>query len=557
MSEDDYEGHALTQTGQRPRQQLAGGDNQRIVPIGNGRVSGGVALLRRGPQLAPARVGNAGRDAPNVDTTPTVAGKPDGVNVDTTRGASGRQGSSNVDTTPTSASKDENPLIAQTPGDVGERGDRNADGSINFENQADLPGVPAGKQKKTTRSQANISLIKQALPDPDRFSELRKRQQALFAEKHRQEDVGMLGETPGQTRTSKTQLAYGERGSQLMKRFRREIEALGSTPVDPKAFARWFLSRRPELSPSSFRTYKQGVLAELAKFEGQAAEEAVAMIENAPPWDSQLDQPQKSVMETGSPDRVTSKKKAKHIAYEDWFRLDAYLSQKAISEYAVHLREWLRAGIATGLRPDEWKATEVVHNPREILLFVMNAKNTNGRANGILRTLDITGFTARNLAAIRHMSDEGLKHAEAGTFEDFQDRVSQALYRADSVLFTMRKTTTVALYSCRHQFILNMRAAGKSDVEISTLVGHLTTETATSHYGKRGKGWSPDKLVDVPFALEEQMATVREDFSFLQQRRMRIEAIGKTSSVHAKRELRNGVGDSGEVEMAPAAKPEA
>src|SRR3546814_20504862 len=86
------------------------------------------------------------------------------------------------------------------------------------------------------------------------------------------------------------------------------------------------------------------------------------------------------------------------------------------------LMDWLVAGIWTGLRPAEWRSTDLEMREdqpapfgRRAWLYVINAKATNGRGNGMMRTLDLTNFSDPVLGSIGRTSQRGSRwFAEIG-----------------------------------------------------------------------------------------------------------------------------------------------
>ena len=155
---------------------------------------------------------------------------------------------------------------------------------------------------------------------------------------------------------------------------------------------------------------------------------------------------------------------------------------------------------------------------------MLNAKSTNGRANGVSRTLNITDFTDETFYAVQRMAANGKEWFTEGTYDSVQSQCAQILYRANEAIWRRREATAYALYTCRHQFILNMRASNVPEEELSAMLGHLVTETQMEHYGKRGKGWSPDKILDIPKGVNDEVATVRRTLT-LASRRAELEAL--------------------------------
>jgi hypothetical protein len=356
----------------------------------------------------------------------------------------------------------------------------------------------------------------------------------------REREAGEVERTAhGTSRSPSTQAQYRRRGQQLRKRYLRET---GTSPASATAvdFATWFVSLRADYKASSWRYQRQTAKVALELFAGDDDVARAAMIiESDPEWDSEIDGRMngraKQRAEGRSAKSVTSENRAKNFPYDAFARIEAELRVNRLSDRTAILIDWLRAGIATGLRPVEWKATDIRHvvEPRSgrhrVYLFVLNAKHTNGRGNGILRTLDITEFTETTLSSVRTMSDRGAEWFMTGEFDDVQSQCAQHLYRLCEK-FWPRRATRYGLYSTRHQFVLNMRELAMDEAEISALMGHLVTETQMSTYGRKSRGWSIDRILDRPKAIQEEIGSVRRTLDYAKQRRkLRALAAGRAA----------------------------
>jgi len=493
----------------------------------------GVAAARRLGQEPPAKAGTASNvdtSASNVDTfVPNVDTRQakrrngnDTSNVDTKTGKVGKA-VSNVDTKANKAggvvsNVDTRPY---DNADVGYEGDGDlANAARETDRPADLTYDDIPQPKPVFKAyQPKRTPGKTVQPAKSRtFDDVKKSAAEKIAALAPPPESVVLGSAPGVTRTEDTRKQYDRRGRQLEERFHREMGIPSGTPLAPLEFATWFLSMRPELKPSSWRYYKQAVIFHLTRIQSSEAEDAVALIESETAWDSEMDMvgnratPAKKTKSAGKV--VVSATKAQFFDYEDWQRLDMYLRMRVWSKYTNVLRNWLRAGLATGLRPDEWRSTTIMvyegPDGDRTYLFVGNAKATNGRGNGKVRSIDITDLTEETRMAVEQMSRDGALWQADGVYDSVQNQVSQTLYRADNTLWPARKTRTYALYSCRHQFILNHRSLGLPEDQLSAMLGHMVTDTQMAHYGRRGKGWSPDKILDVAKAHPSEAMTVKK-----------------------------------------------
>jgi len=316
-------------------------------------------------------------------------------------------------------------------------------------------------------------------------------------------------------RSTETSLAYAKRGRDLVNKFRRERDLASDIETfDPIEFVTWCLGRRRGLKPSTWRQYRQAIMMVLEPMDSPRAEQAIKMVEFAEPEDVEMGTSEWEFPE-GEAKKMTSSKKAKALPLEEVEKIFAYIKLKRRSNISSYLANWLRAGLSTGLRPKEWQTTELKtiedrNHPRgrRVYLFVINAKATNERSNGLVRTLDLSDFTDAMISAVATMSETGRAWFEAGTFTPAYSQCQQMLFEIGKALWPRRRIY-YSLYSCRHQFIANMKSLDVPLEEISAMVGHLVDETAAVTYGRRRSAWSPDRIVDRAHGVRDEVATVR------------------------------------------------
>ena len=184
----------------------------------------------------------------------------------------------------------------------------------------------------------------------------------------------------------------------------------------------------------------------------------------------------------------TSALRARHVPVADAARLDLYLRRFAAGTYAVPTADWLQAGLCTGLRPCEWETARLDGT----VLVVDCAKSEQPR----LRHLDLAGLSDAHFAAVRVHVERSLRWRILQSFATAQLRCAQTIRAACMRLWPEPDRRYYTLYSARHQFSSNSKAEHPA-VEVSALLGHVTTRTAQRHYGRRGGAW---KLADRPGA---------------------------------------------------------
>lgn len=183
----------------------------------------------------------------------------------------------------------------------------------------------------------------------------------------------------------------------------------------------------------------------------------------------------------------TSAKKQKHLSIKDLKRIDEVLADSK-SIWSMPTRLWLRAGVLTGLRPIEWKDAKLKKMDEHFILVVKNAKNTNNRANGEFRTLNLDHLKRDDIALIRnHLKVANQFSSDLSDWKNYYNGCSSLLRSKNKVAFPNRiKLPT--LYSSRHQFSANTKASGCRPEEVAALMGHATDLTAQSTYGKKRYG---------------------------------------------------------------------
>lgn len=341
--------------------------------------------------------------------------------------------------------------------------------------------------------------------------------------------------SPHLTRSAKTHEAYLKTGERLMKRYRRSAE-LTNVPldaIDPVDFVNYCFSIKPTITPSAWRSYKPGIRSMLDSLPHERAEEAVRLLNgdiSETVTSTKESAPRKDAKGRKLP-RRTSAVKEKRFPKEAFDTIITYLKFISRSKLAPIVVDWLIAGMATGLRPIEWAATDLevkedpsFHKGRFVWLYVLNAKATNGKGNGLVRTLDLTHCRDETIAAVRRMSERGYEWLSEGIYDDMQRQCSQVLYKACDTLSTI-KGKTYALYSLRHQFVANQKTIHAQEY-VSAMCGHIVVDTAVSNYGRKTSAWGPDDIADHVSPVEEEVALIQPRFVYFTQRAELRKAAG-------------------------------
>jgi integrase len=176
----------------------------------------------------------------------------------------------------------------------------------------------------------------------------------------------------------------------------------------------------------------------------------------------------------------TSAKKRKTFDKAELHRVCTYLLKRGKIEDKL-LVLLLAHGVFLGLRPSEYSDADL----QGALLVIRARKATNGRGLGEYRELDLSDSSAAELASLRRLI-ETFAAASQGELERLLDRLGARLRRACRSV----GIEPIALYTTRHQFIANMKAARKTVAEIAAAAGHRGLRTAGRSYARSNAGWA-------------------------------------------------------------------
>ena len=377
-------------------------------------------------------------------------------------------------------------------------------------------------------------------PSPETIKRIRKSKQAL-ADRSSELDQS-TGAQPSRsspskharsqtTLSKKTSSDYLNRGRLLINRYKREIGLDQEVDdFDVVEFVTWLLSLKKGLESSSWRVYRLAAYHTLMAKPDPDIEVALDMLDNDIIEGDEALETAESRLEAKPAGYRTSALKKKSFPRADFEKYMAYLQYKSRSKSAPVLTDMLVAGVYTGLRPIEWQATDLQYNrdassgQQYVWLYVLNAKTTNERGNGIIRTLDLSALPVPILNAIKRMHERGLSWREAGTFNTEKSQLGNLMYQIGQNI-RPRAKSHYSLYSCRHQFIANMKSLMEPE-EVSALAGHAVTKTAKRSYGKSRSAWSPDQLTHHAKPIAEEVATVKQSMDFYKDRVEKLKLAG-------------------------------
>jgi len=306
------------------------------------------------------------------------------------------------------------------------------------------------------------------------------------------------------SRTVSTEQAYKKRANSLVLRCRRELVLHPQEVLDDRRFVGWLINQKPLLSRPTWRQYKAAVVYKLQlaseKNFDPIAQEA---LESLLPED---------VEGCVSTTKKTSGAKLKRFPMKDYRQLMRELSEHT-NPWAPDLKNWLTAGLLTGLRPREWGQAKMTIRDGEPALVVVNAKATNHRAHGPTRTIMLGGLTDEERTIIKSHLERATMFAKTGEFQNrFYQGCAAVLARTVRQLWRKRGTGYVTLYSARHQFSADAKASGLLPEELAALMGHAVDTTATKHYGKKTAGMEMIRVRPDPKEVAKVRSALRATF---------------------------------------------
>lgn len=186
-------------------------------------------------------------------------------------------------------------------------------------------------------------------------------------------------------------------------------------------------------------------------------------------------------------EKKTSARRKKTISEENINTLTDYLGQNK-NKWAKALLVWLLAGVATGLRPNEWLTAELKQLNEKLIVRTENFKANEERSYAKYREIDITDLPERFKKAVDEHIRVVAKMKELKMYEKYAKGCADLLRLCNKKLWPRRKAN-IMLYTGRHQFSANAKADETcSEPERAAMMGHKTVITSRERYGRRSSG---------------------------------------------------------------------
>ena len=255
------------------------------------------------------------------------------------------------------------------------------------------------------------------------------------------------------TRTAETEEMYRRKGGAAA----RAAAAAGVRPSE------WMVRRAAHVAHASFRLERVA----LAFYLREAHELAEARRVDAVPY---------PMVGRKSRAKRTSATKLKSLSDLRVDKLVAAL-RGVRSNYAPLAVAMITVGRVTGLRPGEWAGAV----REQSFLVVRNAKATNGRAVGEVRTLQLPPGDPEVIKQVDLIL--GYRDSARGAWTQ-ECREAQRLVRRVARKLWPGTRRWPTLYSARHQYSADMKARF-SPVEVAAGMGHASDQTAGFHYAPK------------------------------------------------------------------------
>ncbi|MBC7751136.1 MAG: hypothetical protein H7Z73_05375 [Candidatus Saccharibacteria bacterium] len=286
------------------------------------------------------------------------------------------------------------------------------------------------------------------------------------------------------TKTSATTKAYLQRGKLLWNKAAQE-QGVDPNNQLPSDYLSWLEKRLPILKPATRRLYISATKEFLIhSYNNDGQQNLKAAIQKSMQMQSNQYTP---LVKVSFQPSNTSNQKAKRIDFNE-LALLVKNTQDMKGKWIKPALLWMLANIQVGLRPSEWKSASLIEAGGKTTLVVVNGKNTNGRAHGLLRHLEVTNLKYEELKWVKlQLEAIRLYVKDDATWEIYYGGVRKTIHKITRKFLTNRNKY-ISLYSTRHQFSANAKSEGMSKIEVAALMGHAVDETAGLHYGKKKHG---------------------------------------------------------------------
>lgn len=283
------------------------------------------------------------------------------------------------------------------------------------------------------------------------------------------------------TKTNNTRQEYLDCALRQMKEFKKEKGVSASKNWDD--YVQFIISKKTHVTSSTWRYYKAANVYVLEQNNAEDAATALKLTDN-------------EGVKAKSDSTSALKKKYISENQENTIRKTLLDKVKSGDRWSRLILSYFETILAVGVRPIEISQS-TYHDEHDNydgdgpVLVVKNAKATNGRSFGEFRYIGLSDLSEKQINYIKLSTlwtQKGITpDNEPVELKELYEKIRFRYRYLVKKLFPKLKYN-ISLYSCRHQCIADLKAAGYSLVEIAVIVGHGNDVTATEHYGKKRFG---------------------------------------------------------------------
>ncbi|WP_234731767.1 hypothetical protein [Acidocella facilis] len=295
----------------------------------------------------------------------------------------------------------------------------------------------------------------------------------------------------------------------LVSRYFREFGGSDIEHISWAHFAEWFLSCQYDVNPRSWRIYRSAVLSYLERIPMDEAFFASSIL--------RADDEERLFRERAESGETEDSLRTKYVLPDDFDRI-LFFCERNRSVSNVLLSNYLRANIRVGLRPHEYRTSEirVIPDPRapegrQVWLFVCNAKFSSNRANGPIRAIDLSTLNSQAIEAISSSIDMIRLQSQVVGYKSLVAGLSRTM----RMIYNSKRsgvTTPYSAYSLRHQAIANWQAS-YDPVTVAALAGHALVSTAARNYGSAKDAWPSERIGHMNLMVRPSSADVERILS--------------------------------------------
>ena len=327
-------------------------------------------------------------------------------------------------------------------------------------------------------------------------------------EKSKEEDIEQsLDDT---TRLNNVKSQAIDDAKRLLAKYRSELALDEDRQLDTSDLSAWFYVRAElmKLCPVTNERYRRGIVALVSHEQPdiQTRFFPLHLAQIYARYDSRaqpLLSPDDQAAQIRS--RRTKKKyrggklvRQKFCSSDQFAAILDHLDNRARSELAVVASAFLKAQLATGLRPSEWRASSM-RNWRDFPGFnsepCLDVLTPDPRAQNdgqvVLRSLDLKNLPSRTLDAISLISDRASATFRRSDreWDTLRTRLSELIDRACVAAFG-KNGPKFALETFRHQFLANYAQGGATTEQVAAIAGNVDLLIGKNECSLSGAAWA-------------------------------------------------------------------